>query len=225
MKLINTTDFDDRFLRKLVAWCCRELDIPVRSIRTAKFKQWRTQKFSGRAQHWTKHGKAVGDIMVGVGPDKMFPWTDHGRSPGIKGIVRTLNDRLECLVNVTAHEVRHVAAEHYRERSRGGVGRHRYYASSEQATERSAQKLLAKFRENREQLLAEWGKLSKQKPAAAKPTAADAAEAKQRHYEKLLKQWEAKEKRAKTAIKKYRAKVRYYERRVAATKGKEERCE
>jgi len=57
-----------------------------------------------------------------------------------------------------------------------------------------------------------------EKPAQLKPkaTPAEKAEAKRKATEKLIKQWETKEKRAKWFLRKYRKRLRYYERRLAA---------
>jgi len=60
--------------------------------------------------------------------------------------------------------------------------------------------------------------LEKKAPKKKKPRLTGEALAAERaeHFRGLLAQWETRAKRAATAIKKYRAKIRYYERRVAA---------
>lgn len=52
------------------------------------------------------------------------------------------------------------------------------------------------------------------KPKKSKPKPAN--EHKIVHFEELISKWETKRKRAETAIEKYKRKVRYYERRIAA---------
>lgn len=32
MRLVNTTDFPNYFLRRMVSWCCKQLDFSVRKI-------------------------------------------------------------------------------------------------------------------------------------------------------------------------------------------------
>ena len=59
-----------------------------------------------------------------------------------------------------------------------------------------------------------WGVVVRVKPKKTKPKPGD--EAKIVHLEELISRWETKRKRAETAIKKYRTKVRYYNRKIAA---------
>lgn len=59
MKLKNTTDYPDHLLRRLVSWCCRELGLPVRELRSATFRN-RGAGSSGRCY------VESGDIVVSV---------------------------------------------------------------------------------------------------------------------------------------------------------------
>lgn len=201
MRLKNTTNFPDCMLRRMVSWCCKELGLPVRRVMSAEFRQRRVQRFSGLAYRRR--------IIVSVAPDSFFPWTDNGISPGLirSGIVRTLADRTECLVNITAHELRHLVAYVDVERTR----RRTTPGSSERYTERDAQVVLNAFRANREALLTEWN-VTPIREAKPKPTRQQQNEAKARE---ALARWERKAKLAKTKVAAYRKLVRYYDR-VAA---------
>jgi hypothetical protein len=99
----NSTHWPDRFLKRMAAWCCRELDVPVRLIRHYRFRNSRSA-WGGCARPWSKQ------ISVCVGPASWFP---HSCSTHRTG--DTFTDQLECLIAVTAHEIYHVAAHHVRQ--------------------------------------------------------------------------------------------------------------
>ncbi len=213
MKLKNSTSWSDAFLRRMVSWCCKQLKMPLRAVYSAEFRQRRKNRFSGHAYY--NGGK--GRFVASIAPDGFYPWTDNGKSPGIIGIARTLNDRLECLINITAHELRHIQADVDNEKSRGSAKRLGWNGSSERVTEIDAQKVLATFRENRDALLAEWNRLPVG-VAKAKPTIQEQRFAK---VQAALDRWQRKAKLAATKIKKYKRQARYYEQAIAATKGKQ----
>lgn len=202
MKLENSTDYPPHYLRRMVAWCCRELGMPARFCKSATFRQRRKPRFSGHAYHW----RGGGDIVVSLAPDSFFPWTENAEWLRVAGIVRTLNDRTECLVNVTAHELRHLQAELEGERTRGDGLR---IGSSERATEHDAQKVLAAFRADREALEVAWRVAP---PVKAKPSAVDQRAAK---VNAALERWQRKLKLAQTKVKQYRRRATYYQRKAA----------
>lgn len=41
MKLRNTTDWSDTFLRRMTAWCCRQIGMPVRRVGRIQFRRKR----------------------------------------------------------------------------------------------------------------------------------------------------------------------------------------
>jgi hypothetical protein len=186
--------------------------MPVRYCVEAKFRNRTDGLFSGHA-YPTRRRIVVSIQATEISRCYRFPWTDNGVSVGLKsaGIVRTMADRMEALVNVTAHELRHLQAVLETERTRRRSG----YGSSERYTERDAQIVLATFRANREALLADWNRPATVKPAKQKLTRAERNEANAR---KLLKLWEAKLKYAQNKVKKYRASCRRYDRIAATTK-------
>lgn len=210
MKLNNTTSYSNRFLRRMVSWCCKELGLPVSFVKSISFGNRRVARFSGHCQHWKSGCRIV--VNIDASNDR-FPWTDNGTSSGIKGIVRTFADRTDCLVNVTAHELRHAMAEIDKERTRGNGRR---VASSERTTEFDAQKVQAAFNANRDTLLAAWNEPLARKAApkqSAKENRADKARAN-------LANWVRKSKLAATKVRKYKNQVRYYDRQatIAATR-------
>jgi hypothetical protein len=77
MKIKNTTDFPDHVLRRLVAWCCRQLSIPVRSIPEAVFRN-RGQGTSGHC------AVARGRIVVSI---------ERPRTYELREIPRPLRER------------------------------------------------------------------------------------------------------------------------------------
>lgn len=197
MRLANSTDFDDWFLRRMVAWCCRELG--VKGLLAAAFTKY-SGSFRGRAWCCSRR------ILIRIGGDgrvAYYPMTL--KYPGRKHAPTiTIADRTEALLHVTAHEVAHLA------RWQDGQRRNR-----EARVDGMTLPLLEKFRASRDALLAEWNETPAAKPVKPKPSRAERNEAQAR---KLLAAWERKLKLAKTKAAGYRRKVRRYER-VAARKG------
>lgn len=204
MRIVNSTKWSDTFLRKMTLWCCKSLGLNIKHVSEAKFRNRTDGIFSGHAYTGRQTGRIVVSVINNEGP---FPWSDDGKSIGIKGIVRTLNDRLEALVNVTAHELRHVQAIPETERTR----RRKSIGSSERYTERDAQRVLELFRENRDELLALWYAEPVKSPKKTR------AEKNEDNARKLLATWLRKLSLAKTKVSRYRTKVRRYDR-IAANK-------
>ena len=194
MKLHNSTNYPDYFLRRMVSWCCKEIGLPVRHIREAKFRKGgpchsRGTSASGRA--WRRrfvvtHGYADGDDL-----EKLV-----------------MND----LVRTDAHELVHVFL--FREGSntrRSGNG-----GGSERETNVYMRRVYSAFEIKRDELLAAWNQPPKQRPATPKPTV---QEKRAKAVSEALARWQRKLKLAQTKVKQYRSKARYYEKALAA-KGK-----
>lgn len=201
MKLRNTTDFPDYFLRRLVSWCCRELELPASKVRQVTFANSRGA-YGGCAY--------LGNLSVGVriGPPGYFPCKTAKHYDGLQ---ETLVDRTEGLVAVTAHELAHL--EQYRRRTttrRGGFG------GSERLTDAMAFRCLRAFREQRDSLLAEWSEPPAVRPAKPKPSVVEQRAAK---IDADLARWNRKLKLAQTKIRKLKKRAAYYSRKlgVAAT--------
>lgn len=191
MRLRNSTDFADWFLRRLVSWSCRELGLPVREVAAVQFTNTR-HAYRGRA--WSS-----GRILVRIGDGRHFP--KKGKYPGrVNAPEYELADRLEALVHVTAHELAHLSQWHecgHRVRVR------------EAAVDGLGLAVLRAFREQRRTLTARWEAEPAGRSRKPKPTLRERNEARARD---ALKRWERKKKLAETKVKQYRRKVRYYER-------------
>lgn len=199
MRLKNTTHWPDHFLRRLVAWTCKEIGLPVRSIRLAEFGKRSRGAFNGRA--WSS-----GRIRIVIGPASAFPVEPHlypGRTSDAFMSPR-MADQTEGLVAVTAHEVEHI----YGYRNRKGKHRH-----SERFTRGEERRIMDLFRAQRDALLAEWNETQEVVAKPRRPVQDIRAEKAQ----KMIAAWERKMKLARTKIAKYKRQVRYYER-VAATR-------
>ncbi len=64
MKLINSTDFPDHFLRRMVAWCCKQIDCSPKILSGATFRNRSHGAYSGRA--WGSAGR----IVVRIGQEE-----------------------------------------------------------------------------------------------------------------------------------------------------------
>lgn len=103
MKLTNTTDLPTPFLRRLVVWVCRQLDLPLSAVRQATFKNSR-YRYAGRAS-------SRGHVRVRIGKQTDHAWPFAGRRNSLAPEF-VLADRLEALVKVTAHELAHLERWH-----------------------------------------------------------------------------------------------------------------
>lgn len=201
MKLKTTLDgFSPTFLRRMVAWCCRSVDYPIRQVRSAEFRNRTTRAYSG-------HAYSGRYIIASVGPASRFPLGPDSR-PGMDNEV--LSDRLEALIVITAHELAHLHQYAVPGRSR--------LLKQQRNTEHDARwhsiQALRAFRANRDALVAEWSaepvKVERPKPSKQQANCDKAADA--------LDRWQRKLKLAQTKCKLYRGKVRRYERiGIAAT--------
>jgi hypothetical protein len=191
VKLLNSTDFPTHFLRRMVAWCCRQVEYPVSCVREAQFRNRTSSCYSG-------HAYGSRRIVASVGPASMFPFGPDSR-PGLAGMV--LTDRLECLIAITSHELAHLH-QYANRRTAKLKSRVEFDARWHEV------KALEAFRVSRERLVAEWSAepersaaLSAPKPSLIEQRAAKAAAD--------LVRWQRKLKLALTKVRQYRRKVTY----------------
>lgn len=128
MKIVNTTDYSDTFLRHMVSWCCKELGLPVRKVWSVKFRN----KSCGMSGHCTIE---TGRIVCSV--SKGYP--------------------ISSLVDLVAHELAHRLLYLHRIRTRvsrrwGTVSG----GGSERQTQWHANMVLEAFRISQDALVAEW---------------------------------------------------------------------
>lgn len=204
MKLKNTTDWTDHFLRRMVAWCCRQIDMPVRSIHSAVFRRSRAA-WGGCARYSRRQ------ISVCVGDARHFPANAGSHEKG-----EAFADRLECLVAVTAHEAYHIAAhavDDHRQKTRRGTDR---TASSERRTCLEEMRVLRVFRANRDALLAEWSVPPVKRESWPKASVQERRALKAAND---LARWQRKLKLAQTKCRKLKQRVNYYDKAMAAAQG------
>ena len=227
MKLKNTTDYPDHLLRRMVRWCAKEIDpgwhigrideidyrytrcaIPVRVQKAwmAKYGTPATLTYpliTGVAQYRRRR------LRVSIAPPKHWrPTTLNHRRVDLP---QTAIDRDTALVQVTAHELAH--HYQYEKELRGAKcsGVNGKMGGSEDRTDRIAWRVTAAFLVKRESLWAEWSREPEQVAAFVAPRKSR----KEQNHERAamhLAAWEKKLKRAETAVKKYRAVLRRYER-------------
>lgn len=192
MKLRNSTDYPNYFLRRMVGWICRQVDYPASRVREAQFRNRTGSVYSG-------HAYGSRRIVASVGPASMFPFGPDNR-PGLAGMV--LADRMECLIAITAHELAHLH-QYANRRTAKLKGRVEFDARWHEV------KALDAFRASRERLLAEWSAepercaaLSAPKPTLTERRAAKAAAD--------LARWQRKLKLAQTKVQQYKRRVAYY---------------
>jgi len=191
MILQNSTTWPNWFLRRVVSWCAKQLELPHADIKASVFRNSRCA-WGGCARGWRKA------ITVCVGKASYFPRTNrHGIN---------LQDREDCLVWVTAHELAHIFQYLYvgaGTRQRGGRG------GSEDITEKFAKPIVARFQQERATLLAEW-----LTPPATCLRAPQLSVVEKRAVKAKndLAKWQRRLKLAQTKVRKLKTKVRYYER-------------
>jgi len=179
-------------LQRLVRWCCQRLDLPIRSVKLATFRNSRST-WGGAAYYWK------GQITVCIGDACHFPTATKRHASGLQ---ESIADRLEALVMVTAHELAHILQRHCKRRGIGSGG------GMEAATDWHALPILREFRAQREALIAEWVV----PPATEQKQAVPAQEKRAKKAQDDLARWSRKLQLAKTKVRKLTLRVRYYEK-------------
>jgi len=191
MTLKNSTTWPNWFLRRMISWCCQELELPVSKVKGTVFRNSRSS-WSGCARYWR-------GITVCVGSADCFPRKNRGGA--------TINDRDEALVWVTAHELAHLLQHQANShtRLRGGWG------GAESATDWHALPILAKFQAARNTLLAQW-----LTPPVARLRGPELTLTERRARKAVadLSRWQRRLKLAQTKVRKLRTRVNYYQKKT-----------
>ncbi|KKN12232.1 hypothetical protein LCGC14_1018490 [marine sediment metagenome] len=186
MELKNTSYIPNHTLRAMIRWCCKQVGYPYNRISEARFRHRNPSSPAGK---WGS-GRAwlrSRRILVNV-----------PREDNLDGSVFSATN---ATVEITAHEIAHLYV-------------YWKYGSVSEAEVREQGKLIVDdFAVNKDALLAAWAKEPAKRESKPKPAAAEKREGSNRA---LLKKWESKLKAAQNKVKKYRAKVRYYDRKRAA---------
>lgn len=143
MKLINSTDYSDSFLRKMVAWVCVEIGLKPRWVRQLRFTNSHYSSTRGRASH----RKA----LIRIGDANQFPsseWRYGGQTCAVE------KDRDMGLVSITTHELFHLVQA--QDGVRGLLPGKFKRSNIEGPCVVMANRVAAKFDENRAALMAEW---------------------------------------------------------------------
>lgn len=247
MKIKNSTDYPDHFLRRLVSWCCRQLDIPVRSITKATFRN-RMESYSGHCK------VSSGEIVVSIRRPWDYPihvfnrplnrvWAEKYDDPvsiatnaggGVmvgeradmleKAESLRLNDpenRLLTLVKITAHEIAH--RMNYLEESRTrGVGTRGLRPGQRRMVSGGSEKNTNMYeRKLLAAFTADQSRLIEAwlpEPKRPEPKMSR-QERNERSVRDRLAKWERKLKTSQRKCRELRAKARYYDRIAAKRSG------
>lgn len=218
MQFRNSTDFSDRFIRRMLSWCLRECEVPARPGTGGRGKL-REVRFTNCRRHY--RGRAgSGRVLVRIGPPSLswpvnVAWAPKYRA---EGMTEFLLDRIATLVHVTCHELGHIRLERVSplkntEANADAIGRGATHA----------------FLRDRDRLLADWSSLPETPAAvaaeavvvelaAARKAVRSTVDLKARRAAKaaaMLAQWQRRAKIAAGKVKKYARRVRYYERQAA----------
>jgi len=203
MNLINSTDYSDQFLRKMLKWVCKQLveSLPgnLKPDLFGHLNQVQLTNFSGtsRGRAWPYR------IFVRIGAENKFPadeWLYHNSK------VEARPDRICGLIGTVAHELSHVLDyTNHKDTNR------RY---RENRAVWNSNDIVKKFLADREALLEYW---SRERKTVQKPVLS----LQDQRFSKIqtsLDRWQRKMKLAQTKIRKLKARARYYEVRQAALK-------
>lgn len=189
MKLKNSTEYPDHFLRRMIAWICRELDMPFRQFQAVSFGN-RAKTFSGRYQY-ARNAVAT---SISISPELSYPYSDARHK---------FNDRHDCFVAWTAEVL--YAAHCGANGESVGVIRNRL-------GQKKGRQALAAYRENYLALLITWYAAPKAKPTKTKPNIIEQRAAKTAED---LQRWQRKLKLAQTKVRKLKQRANYYQAKRA----------
>lgn len=219
----NTTDYDDGFLRAMLRWCIKQVEVPKSKLYRGYLREI---KFTKCARSY--RGLAGGGrVLVRIGAAHHFPanvaWRPCYRSVGM---TEWMLDRDAVLVHITAHELAHIR-----------LGRIGNAKNNEHNADSIARYVTNLYLKDRDALMAQWrgtpGPIAEPAPMpepirlpvpetpAAIAATSPAPEAKrpptlqERRAVKaaaMLAKWERKLKIAARKVKAYRRKCRYYAR-------------
>ena len=204
MELKNTSCLPDYFVRALLRWACKQVGYPYRDLREARFVGRSTRRIGGRA--FLRSRRIIINVPPFVSyqdgvPPSEFPRLTFEEALNVRLSDAYMQRRFKWFAEITAHEIAHLYVywEH------GSV--------SESEVEAQGKLIAADFEADADALLKAWSKEPVKRESKPKPTATEKRENSNRA---LLKKWESKMKAAQNKVKKYRAKVRYYDRKRAA---------
>lgn len=135
-------------------------------------------------------------------------WPAYSRSIQINMPTRAMSDKIKIdFCSVVAHEMHHVETQSY--------GRS-WEINNRRSIPYGRPKTEAGLASQRELYAWALGLPIEAMPPAAKPAALELASTKREHIAGKIIEWERRAKRCKTALAKYRRRLGYYDRRIAA---------
>jgi len=204
----NSTDIPNNIIRKACAFVAGELEnFSLKDVRVLKVKNTK-RRFTGYA-YYDGH-----EVVIRIGPANHFPV--ESKRLGVKFRVES---RVEGLVAIIAHEFGHVwQGKKHQTSRRPGTSQ-----EVERQCERFEKLILKAFRERSEEFLEAWGIGPDCKPKA-EPEApvSDIVAERAANVESKVAEWEAEIvkreralKRAKKTLTKWKAKRRYYQKKLS----------
>jgi hypothetical protein len=146
LSLINTTGWNDRWLRCVIEWCCEKLEYPRTRLQLGNFSLAHNTTAKGRVRLESHK------IRVKINPLIAYPLTAR---PQRSLPPETFRDAIELLVHITAHEIAHL--DRWDRFARELRLRGKRDTFCERETENMARLVLSAFRKDRENLLTKWG--------------------------------------------------------------------
>lgn len=146
MKLINSSGWNDSWLRNLVAWCCEEINYPPGYVAVANFSLAHNCPYRG----WARY--ADRSIRAKVNPLNDYPLRAK-RQRGLDPF--DYRDAVEVLIGITAHEIVHLERwERFAKDLRKASVRDK---GLEKDTEQRARFVVLAFLRRKPRLMAAWG--------------------------------------------------------------------
>lgn len=250
VKIKNTTDYPEQFLRRMILWVCKTLEADPKKLSEIKFRN-RSGRTSGHCYSFSGH-LCISVRWCGLSEKPSGPFRTRsvegiiekeGRLTLGKGVVyepafpENIPHQIDRMVQVTAHEIFHrqavvegIASRGRGGRSEAGIGKRK--GSSERQTKWHDRMVLRAFQKNRDKLLDAWSKgLIEVQPSdpppepvavePAQPATPDFVQKRADKAAKKLAEWERRLKAARGKVQAYRRKVKYYASKgLAACPGK-----
>lgn len=233
MRLRNTTDIPDYAIRRMTAWICKQLDYRVRGVKSLTVRNKTYGGYSGHAHPSTKA------ITCSIPPAREWRtvceakhWTFRdfpsqacrfdGQGATIDCMVEltgeeAVRERIKSkLLPLLAHEIAHLYLASIGSRTRvsrrygGRVSR----GGSERQTEWHERKVVEAFLPQANKLVDLW--LAPPAERASQTAKSSVIELRAAKAAAALERWARKLKLAQTKLKKCKARIRYYEKSLAA---------
>lgn len=148
----NTTDIPNHFVKKMMSWVCRQVEISPKEVRYMNLKN---TKFSFSGTAWRS-----GCVVLRVGPESRYPTRPYYHN----GVPHWFENRIQGLVFVAAHEAVHLWQF---QRERKAWHRPKRDADRERQPDSIAVRVLLEFMKQEEELVTEWSVEPKRMQKAA----------------------------------------------------------